>query len=63
MMDVYPNEKYKKIVYDNDSIHIERERLLFALKSIRDRINNEIERKKIEVERELNASQLKRYIK
>lgn len=26
MMDVYPNEKYKKIAYDNDSMRIEIER-------------------------------------
>lgn len=53
MMDVYPNEKYRKIVYDSDNMRIERERLLFALKSIRDMTLKEIEDKKTEYEKKL----------
>lgn len=67
MMDVYPNEKYKKILIDKNNIHIERKRLLLALLSVHDMITSEIEKQKKELEQqldqELKASSLRKYIK
>ena len=66
MMDVYPNEKYKKILIDKNNIQIERKRLLLALLSVHDMITSEIEKQKKELEQqldqELKASSLRKYI-
>ena len=52
-MDEYPNEKYKRVIYDNPEVHMERQRLLCMLLSVREMALKEIEDKKIEYEKKL----------
>ena len=52
-MDEYPNEKYKRVIYDNTEVHMERQRLLCMLLSVREMTLKEIEDKKIEYEKKL----------
>ena len=53
LMDEYPNEKYKRVIYDNSEVQMERQRLLCVLLSIREMALKEIEDKKIEYEKKL----------
>ena len=52
-MDEYLNEKYKRVIYDNTEVHMERQRLLCMLLSVREMALKEIEDKKIEYEKKL----------
>lgn len=52
-MDEYPNEKYKRVIYDNTEVHMERQRLLCMLLSVREMALKEIEDKKTEHEKKL----------
>ena len=52
-MDEYPNEKYKRVIYDNTEVHMERQRLLCMLLFVREMALKEIEDKKIEYEKKL----------
>ncbi len=53
LMDEYPNEKYKRVIYDNSEVQMERQRLLCVLLNIREMALKEIEDKKIEYEKKL----------
>ena len=52
-MDEYPNEKYKRVIYDNTEVHMERQRLLCMLLSVSEMALKKIEDKKIEYEKKL----------
>ena len=52
-MDEYPNEKYKRVIYDNTEVLMERQRLLCMLLFVREMALKEIEDKKIEYEKKL----------
>ena len=53
LMDEYPNEKYKRVIYNNNEVQMERQKLLCVLLSVRDMALKEIEDKKIEYEKKL----------
>lgn len=52
-MDEYPNEKYKRVIYDNTEVQMERQKLLCVLLSVSEIALKEIEDKKIEYEKKL----------